>query len=175
MQAQIPMATEGTPRNDALWVANTDEGFGDYLLYRTYSPSLVVGTQGLRRSPGTSPIPNPAPCILQNALPRSPSARPPSATTPPGSACARSPTRPCAHKTTAPELKEFLLSDEFKLEGFKGQALTFRTWDHQMRQPIILGGGTRVRLDLAAGRLPAPENLTDTLGFDEPETKCKFR
>ena len=42
------------------------------------------------------------------------------------------------------EVKAYMLSDQFKLEGFKGQALTFRTWDHQMRQPIILGGGTRV-------------------------------
>ena len=81
-----------------------------------------------------------------------------------------------SHKTTPQELKEFLLSDQFKLEGFKGQALTFRTWDHQMRQPIILGGGTRVPVSTSPQEgFLHEKNLTDTLGFDEPETKCKFR
>ena len=73
------------------------------------------------------------------------------------------------------EVKAYMLSDQFKLEGFKGQALTFRTWDHQMRQPIILGGGTRVPVSTSPQEGFARKNLTDTLGFDEPETKCKFR
>ena len=72
-----------------------------------------------------------------------------------------------SHKTTPQELKAFLLSDQFKLEGFKGQALTFRTWDHQMRQPIILGGGTRVPVSTSPQEgFLHEKNLTDTLGFD---------
>jgi len=70
VQAQIPMATEGTPANDALWVANTDEGFGDYLLYRTYSPSLVVGTQGLQALAWDKSYTESGAMHLQNALPR---------------------------------------------------------------------------------------------------------
>ncbi len=42
------------------------------------------------------------------------------------------------------EVKAYMLSDDFKLAAYKGQAMNFRTWDHQLRQPIILGGGTRV-------------------------------
>jgi ABC transporter substrate binding protein (PQQ-dependent alcohol dehydrogenase system) len=79
-------------------------------------------------------------------------------------------------KTTPKELKAYLLSEDFKLEAFKGQALSFRTWDHQMRQPIILGGGTRVPVSTSPQEgFLHQTNLTDTLGFDEPETKCKFR
>jgi ABC transporter substrate binding protein (PQQ-dependent alcohol dehydrogenase system) len=79
-------------------------------------------------------------------------------------------------KTTPQELKAYLLSEDFKLEAFKGQALSFRTWDHQMRQPIILGGGTRVPVSTSPQEgFLHQTNLTDTLGFDEPETKCKFR
>ena len=48
VQAQIPMETEGAPDHDVIWVANSDEGFGDYLMYRTYLPDPVVGTQGLQ-------------------------------------------------------------------------------------------------------------------------------
>jgi len=79
-------------------------------------------------------------------------------------------------KTAPEEVKAYMLSDAFKLEGFKGQAMTFRTWDHQMRQPVILGGGTRVPVSTSPQEgFLHPTNLTDTLGFDEPETKCKFK
>jgi len=78
-------------------------------------------------------------------------------------------------KTTPPEVKAHLLSDAFKLEGFKGQAMSFRTWDHQLRQPIILGGGTRVPVSVSPQEGFLHETkLTDTLGFDKPETKCKL-
>ena len=177
VQAQIPMATEGTPANDALWVANNDEGFGDYLLYRTYSPSLVVGTQGLQALAWDKSYTEFGAMHLQNALPRLAKRK-----TTERDYTAWLGVRTLAdsamrsHKTTPQELKAFLLSDKFKLEGFKGQALTFRTWDHQMRQPIILGGGTRVPVSTSPQEgFLHEKNLTDTLGFDEPETKCKFR
>ena len=45
--------------------------------------------------------------------------------------------------------------------------MSFRTWDHQMRQPIILGGGTRVPVSTSPQEgFLHPTNLTDTLGFD---------
>ncbi len=79
-------------------------------------------------------------------------------------------------ETTPAAVKKYLLSDQFKLEGFKGQAMTFRKWDQQLRQPLILGGGTRVPVSVSPQEgFLHPTNLTDTLGFDEPETKCKFK
>jgi ABC transporter substrate binding protein (PQQ-dependent alcohol dehydrogenase system) len=177
VQAQIPMATEGTPANDALWVANNDDGFGDYLLYRTYSPSLVVGTQGLQALAWDKSYTESGAMHLQNALPRQAKRK---ATERDYTgwlgvrAIADSAMR--SHKAKPQELKEYMLSDQFKLEGFKGQALTFRPWDHQMRQPIILGGGTRVPVSTSPQEGFLHEKfLTDTLGFDEPETKCTFR
>ncbi len=79
-------------------------------------------------------------------------------------------------KTTSEDVKAYLLSDEFRLEAYKGQALSFREWDHQMRQPVILGGGTRVPVSTSPqdGFLHQTY-LTDTLGFDKPESKCKFK
>ena len=49
----------------------------------------------------------------------------------------------------------FLRSDEFGLAAFKGQKVTFRRWDGQLRQPIIVAGPELAGLDLAAGRLSA--------------------
>ena len=42
------MATESAPDHDVLWVVDTDEAFGDYLPFRTYTPRPVVGTQGMQ-------------------------------------------------------------------------------------------------------------------------------
>jgi ABC transporter substrate binding protein (PQQ-dependent alcohol dehydrogenase system) len=177
IQAQIPMATEGEPEYDVMWVANNDDGFGDYLPYRTYDPRPVVGTQGLQALAWDKSYTESGAMHLQNALPRIAKRK-----TTERDYTAWLGVRSIADsmmrsgKTAVADIKAFLLSDKFKLEGFKGQALSFRDWDHQMRQPIILGGGTRVPVSTSPQEGFLHEtNLTDTLGFDRPETLCKFR
>jgi ABC transporter substrate binding protein (PQQ-dependent alcohol dehydrogenase system) len=176
IQAQIPMETQEAPDHDVMWVINSDDDFGDYLMYRTHLPRPVVGSQGLQATAWDKSYTESGAMHFQNAIPRLAERAP----------VERDYTawlgfRSLADaamksgKTTPQELKEYLLSDEFKLEGFKGQAMSFRTWDHQMRQPIILGGGTRVPVSTSPQEgFLHPTNLTDTLGFDQPETMCKF-
>jgi len=177
VQGQIPMETESAPEHDVIWVANTDEGFGDYLMYRTYLPDPVVGTQGLQALAWDPSYTEYGAMHFQNGLPklakRKPVERDYTAWLG-GRALTDGIMR--SGKTTPPEVKAYLLSDQFKLEGFKGQAMSFRTWDHQLRQPIILGGGTRVPVSVSPQEgFLHPTNVTDTLGFDQPETKCKFK
>ena len=176
VQGQIPMETESAPEHDVIWVANTDEGFGDYLMYRTYLPDPVVGTQGLQALAWDPSYTEYGAMHFQNGLPklakRKPVERDYTAWLG-GRALTDGIMR--SGKTTPPEVKAYLLSDQFKLEGFKGQAMSFRTWDHQLRQPVILGGGSRVPVSTSPQEGFLHEtNLTDTLGFDKPETKCKF-
>ena len=46
-----------------------------------------------------------------------------------------------AHRSTDPEaLRDYILSDKFTIAAFKGQGLSFRHWDLQLRQPILLAG-----------------------------------
>ena len=177
VQGQIPMETESAPEHDVIWVANSDEGFGDYLMYRTYLPDPVVGTQGLQALAWDPSYTEYGAMHFQNGLPklakRKPVERDYTAWLG-GRALTDGIMR--SAKTTPPEVKAYLLSDQFKLEGFKGQAMSFRTWDHQLRQPIILGGGTRVPVSVSPQEgFLHPTNVTDTLGFDQPETKCKFK
>ena len=177
IQAQIPMETEEAPDHDVVWVINSDDDFGDYLLYRTYLPRPVVGTQGLQAIAWDKSYTESGAMHFQNAIPRI-AKRPPverDYTAWLGfRALAESAMK--SGKTTPPEVKAYMLSDQFKLEGFKGQAMSFRTWDHQMRQPIVLGGGTRVPVSTSPQEgFLHPTNVTDTLGFDQPETKCKFK
>lgn len=72
------------------------------------------------------------------------------------------------------KLRDYLLSDAFILDGFKGKRSNFRPWDHQLRQPVLLGTHNWVveRLPLD-GFLHQTNNL-DTLGFDERDSQCKF-
>jgi ABC transporter substrate binding protein (PQQ-dependent alcohol dehydrogenase system) len=59
------------------------------------------------------------------------------------------------------------------VDGYKGQRLTFRAWDGQLRQPLLLAHGNGIA-DLAPleGFLH-PRSTLDTLGYDAPETGCK--
>jgi ABC transporter substrate binding protein (PQQ-dependent alcohol dehydrogenase system) len=177
IQAQIPMETEEAPEHDVVWVINSDDDFGDYLMYRTYLPRPVVGTQGLQATAWDKSYTESGAMHFQNAIPRL-AKRPPverDYTAWLGfRALADSAMK--SGKTTPQEVKAYMLSDQFKLEGFKGQAMSFRSWDHQMRQPVVLGGGTRVPVSTSPQEgFLHPTNVTDTLGFDKPETKCKFK
>ncbi len=177
IQAQIPMETEEASSHDVVWVINSDDDFGDYLLYRTSSPRPVVGTQGLQATAWDKSYTESGAMHFQNAIPRL-AKRPPVERDYTGWLAFRvlADSAMKSGKTAPEEVKAYMLSDAFKLEGFKGQAMTFRTWDHQMRQPVILGGGTRVPVSTSPQEgFLHPTNLTDTLGFDEPETKCKFK
>ena len=176
IQAQIPMETQEASDHDVMWVINSDDDFGDYLMYRTHLPRPVVGSQGLQATAWDKSYTESGAMHFQNAIPRL-ADRPPVERDYTAWLGFRSLADAAmkSGKTTPQELKEYLLSDEFKLEGFKGQAMSFRAWDHQMRQPIILGGGTRVPVSTSPQEgFLHPTNLTDTLGFDQPETKCKF-
>ena len=72
------------------------------------------------------------------------------------------------------KLRDFLTAPDTTLDGAKGNASSFRPWDHQLRQPLLLSTHNWV-VDRAPleGFLHQTNNL-DTLGFDERDSQCKF-
>jgi ABC transporter substrate binding protein (PQQ-dependent alcohol dehydrogenase system) len=71
-------------------------------------------------------------------------------------------------------LREYLRGDQFEIAAFKGEGLTFRTWNQQMRQPILLAAPrSLVSVSPQEGFLHQRTPL-DTLGFDEPESNCRL-
>ncbi|MDE1950636.1 MAG: ABC transporter substrate-binding protein, partial [Burkholderiales bacterium] len=61
------------------------------------------------------------------------------------------------------------------IDGSKGVQLSFRPWDGQLRQPVLLADGQAV-IDMApAEGVLHPKNNLDTLGADAPEKLCKAR
>jgi ABC transporter substrate binding protein (PQQ-dependent alcohol dehydrogenase system) len=72
-------------------------------------------------------------------------------------------------------INAYLRGDKFDLAGFKGQKVTFRSWDGQLRQPIIVAGPDMpVSMSPQEGFLHE-RTAVDTLGIDQPESKCKLQ
>jgi len=76
--------------------------------------------------------------------------------------------------TPAAQLKAFV-QPGFTLDGFKGVRLSFRAWDRQLRQPLLLTDGQGVIALAPAEGILHPTNALDTLGADAPEGLCKTR
>jgi ABC transporter substrate binding protein (PQQ-dependent alcohol dehydrogenase system) len=78
-------------------------------------------------------------------------------------------------KSDPKTLRAYMLSDHFEVAGFKSQGMNFRHWDRQLRQPILIAGPRAlVSISPQEGFLH-PKFLTDTLGYDEPESACRQR
>lgn len=174
IQTQIPMRTQSPPRHDMVLVADTQDSFGEYLMWRTSVPKPVAGTQGLV-SVAWSPLYEEYGGIQLQTRFRAKIKRPMTerdylawlAVRVFGEAVTRS------GETDVAGWRAYILSPHFGVAGFKGQAMSFRTWDRQLRQPIILTGPrSLVSVSPQEGFLH-PKYLTDTLGVDAPETTCK--
>lgn len=69
-------------------------------------------------------------------------------------------------------IRDYILSPDFNLAAFKGQALGFREWDGQLRQPILLTAGNVVASVSPQDEFLHQVSQMDTLGVDRPETEC---
>src|SRR3546814_4766634 len=73
------------------------------------------------------------------------------------------------------KLRAYLLGADFALGGFKGLGLSFRPWNQQPRQPVLL-----VNTRLLVWVSPQPDFLhqrtpLDRLGSDEPDSDCALQ
>lgn len=59
------------------------------------------------------------------------------------------------------------------VDGSKGTALSFRPWDGQLRQTMLMTDGQGVISQAPIEGLLHPTNVLDTLGADAPEKLCK--
>jgi len=77
----------------------------------------------------------------------------------------------------SPELaaiREHLLDQDIKLDAFKGGGYSYRPWDNQLRQPILMATDNWVAAMAPHKAYLHPESKLDTLGYDKPETQCAF-
>lgn len=67
--------------------------------------------------------------------------------------------------------RAFILGDS-DFDGAKGLAMSVRPWDHQLRQGILLAAPYEVVANAPIEGFLHRVNQLDTLGDDEPESKC---
>ncbi len=175
VQAEVPLFTQG-PDYDVLVVADEIRDFGEYVLYQTWRPRPVVGTQGLRPVAWHGVIEQWGAAQLQKRFLTSAHRAMNDvdyaawlAVSAVGEAVIRGGAK------TATQVTAYLQSDKFKLAAFKGRRLSFRPWSGQMRQPIALvHHGALVSTSPQEGYLHQRTDL-DTLGYDKRESTCQRR
>ncbi len=176
IQRQMPVFTQGAPSYDVLIVADRRGAFGPYLPFRTWNPRPVAGTAGLRAMSWHPAHEQWGATQMQNRfqrfahrfmLPVDYQAW--LAVRAIGEAASRTNSGQYA------PINAYMRGDAFGLAAFKGQKVTFRKWDGQLRQPIIVAGPELpVSVSPQPGFLHEYDEL-DTLGIDQPETKCRLK
>ena len=175
-QRLIPVATQNAPAYDVLVAADESEVFANYLPFRTWDPRPIVGSAGLEPLSWDGTHEQWGAIQLQNRFMKLASRRMNArdnnawvAMRMIGEAAART-------GSNDPKiLRDYLTGPEFAIAAFKGQKQTLRHWNQQLRQPILLGDGRMiVSVSPQEGFLHQTSEL-DTLGFDQPETKCKLQ
>ncbi len=176
IQAQMPVFTQSAPDHDVVITADENEVFAGYVPYHTWDPRPVLGSAGLRPVTWHPAMEAWGGTQLQTRFQK----------------LAGRPMRPedynvwlslravgeAATRTAKGDLaslRDYILGPDLQLAGFKGQSLSFRDWDHQLRQPILLASDNLVVTVSPQDGFLHQVTPLDTLGTDRPETKCVFK
>jgi ABC transporter substrate binding protein (PQQ-dependent alcohol dehydrogenase system) len=176
IQRQMPLSLQGAPEHDVLVAADESEVFASYLPYRTREPRPVAGSAGLVPKSWDAAHDQWGANQLQNRFTQMFSRR---MTALDGQAwTAARMIGEAASRVRSADPKaivDYLKGPDFALAAFKGQKLTLRDWNLQLRQPVLLADGrTIAAVSPQEGFLHQFSEL-DTLGFDRPETKCRMK
>ncbi|MDK1492516.1 ABC transporter substrate-binding protein [Sinorhizobium sp. 7-81] len=173
VQRQIPVFTQDAEDYDVIIAADEAGVFAPYLPYHTWDPKPVAGSAGLRAASwhaaheawGATQFQRRFEKLTRRNM-REEDYQAWLAMRVIGEAVTQS------GKADPASVRAYALSEDFELAAFKGQKLTFRPWNGQMRQPILLTDG-RVTVSVSPqdGYLHQHSPL-DTLGIDAPETAC---
>lgn len=175
VQRQMPVLTQDVPDYDVLLVADESDIFGEYLPYRTWDPRPVAGTQGLVPTAWSRVHEQWGGTQVQRRFEdfsgRWMTERDYNAWLAVRS-IGEAVTRTSSAEPQA--LHDYMLSDEFAIAAFKGEGLSFRDWNQQMRQPILLVN-PRVLVSVSPQEQFLHQRTPlDTLGYDEPESECRL-
>ncbi|MFA7414397.1 MAG: ABC transporter substrate-binding protein [Rhizobium sp.] len=176
VQRQMPVFTQNLPEHDVIVVADESEVFGSYVPYRTWTPRPVAGTAGLIASSWHPASEQWGGAQIQNRFVKATGRRMLSKDMQAWTAVrilGEAATRTKGNEVE--QIESFIKADDFSIAAFKGQKLTFRRWNWQLRQPILLGDGRGVVSTSPQEGFLHQFSELDTLGVDQPETRCKLK
>lgn len=174
-QNNIALMT-GEPDHDVVYLADNLGEFGRYVPFATYLARPVVGSEGLLAGGWHWTWERyGAPQLNQRFVKKA--ERTMEASDWAAWAAVKSVVEAITRtETTKPKaLRDYLISDAFTLDTYKGAPGSFRSWNRQLRQPILLHTHNAV---IERAPLPAflhATNHLDTLGLDISESRCTPR
>jgi ABC transporter substrate binding protein (PQQ-dependent alcohol dehydrogenase system) len=176
VQRQMPLFLQGAASHDVLVAADESDVFATYLPYRTRDPRPVAGSAGLIPKSWDPAFDQWGAEQLQNRFVQMFSRRMTSldaqawtAVRIVGEAAART------GSGDPQAIVDYIKGPDFAVAAFKGQKLTLRDWNLQLRQPVLLADGrTIASVSPQEGFLHQFSEL-DTLGIDRPETNCRLK
>ena len=175
IQRQMPVFTQQAPAYDVLVAADESEVFAAYLPYRTWDPRPIAGSAGLVPTSWNAAHDQWGALQIQSRFMKLNMRRMTALDMQAWTAVRM--IGEAASRTNSGDPKSvfgFIRGADFSIAAFKGQRLTLRDWNLQLRQPILLADGRMVvSVSPQEGFLHQHSEL-DTLGVDRPETKCKL-
>lgn len=172
-----PLLLTGTSGGDydVVWVVDSDGEFARTLPYRIALPRPVVGDAGLvAQAWGPRFDRYGAPQLARRFMRAA--GRPITGFDWAAYLAAKSLLQAALEQAAAPnaaQVLKALVRPDFTLDGFKGVRLSFRAWDRQLRQPLLLSDGVAVLGSAPVDGVMHPKNILDTLGSDAPESACR--
>ncbi|MDO6585320.1 ABC transporter substrate-binding protein [Salipiger sp. 1_MG-2023] len=173
VQRQLPTFLQGAEAHDVVIAADATDYFAAYLPFHLWTPRPVLGSAGLRpvaihgahEAWGATQFQNRFETLTRRHV-MDEDFNTWLALRVLGEAVTRTSSNDPA------VIEDYVLSEDFELAAFKGQKVTFRPWNGQLRQPILLyDGRITVSVSPQDGFLHRVSPL-DTLGLDEPESNC---
>ena len=172
-----PLLLTGNVDYDVVWIIDSDGEFARALPYRTALPRPVVGDAGLVALAWAPNFERFGAPQLARRFVRA-AQRPLTDTDWAAYMAAKAVLQAALEAPANPgpaQIIAALTRADFTLDGFKGVRLSFRPWDRQLRQPLLLSDGLGVIATAPVEGVMHPKNALDTLGADAPETLCKAR
>jgi len=170
-----PRLLTGDADYDVIFLADQEGEFGRYLAYNTYLARPVIGAEGLRASSWHWTWErNGAPQLNQRI--RKFAKGIPSSEDWAGWAAVNSIVRAAIKSASVDpgDLRKTLRSQDFTVDMYKIGPGSFRAWDQQLRQPILLHTHNAVIGTAPFDGFLHRFNTFDTLGFDGPEKRCSL-
>ena len=171
---EVPLFTQDFDDHQVLVVADEIHDFGRYILYNTWIPRPIAGSEGLTPVGWTRVVEQWGAAQLQSRFEKLAERAMTSrdyaawaAVRAIGEAVTRT------NSGDVSTLRNYILGDKFELAGFKGRPLTFRNWNGQLRQPIPLAHPRALAAQAPLEGFLHQRNELDTLGLDAPESACK--
>jgi ABC transporter substrate binding protein (PQQ-dependent alcohol dehydrogenase system) len=173
-----PLLLTGTAAGgdyDVVWVVDSDGEFARTLPYRTALPRPVVGDAGLHAEAWAPHFERYGAPQLARRFARA-AQRPMTSFDWAAYMAAKALLQAALEQASGPnaaQVLKALVRPDFTLDGFKGVRLSFRPWDRQLRQPLLLTDGVAVVGSAPVEGVVHPKNVLDTLGADAVESGCR--